>query len=442
MLELATTGDSRSSRRVSRRFLMDGGGEIALTPLEASAVLQAGPAAMRGLGLSLLLRAPAGSELEGIPTIKSGNVVGSGRYTSDLHDLELTVGPKIGNANLLQMMDFVGDGILPSNDDVTLSATRSEPVALVIEYVAREVRRFVERPSFRDYVRVEEMSARHPRGRFDTQRLVAWNWPRMEWHTLPCAYFDFTQDVPENRLLAAAVEAVSRLCVLLPPFVRERVRDHVFHSRRRLAGVTVPRQPERLLAGINYHRQNAHFRKIHKLCGMILSRSTVTLNDALPISFCTFALDMASLFERYVWRLFRHAFGNAMIPSRNDLVFPLGGTSHQIRLDGMFIGNVRRVIECKYKVVEDPSTLNFDEGNVLNAHLFQGIAYASHENVHADEVLVVYPALNLGRPVETTLTVSGFRSTAGKSLLVKVLLVSLAHPARTTVEALKQMLPP
>lgn len=152
---------------------------------------------------------------------------------------------------------------------------------------------------------------------------------------------------------------------------------------------------------------------------------------------------MAKLYESYVRGLFERAFGSEAVPAKNKLVFPLGGTAHQIELDGMLLDNrYRRVIECKYRIVEDRESLSFDEGELPNAHLFQTVAYAMHEDVRANEVILVYPALGLAHPVEEALTVSGFRTTSDDPLHIRVLLISLMHQASSVVQALRDTIPP
>jgi 5-methylcytosine-specific restriction endonuclease McrBC regulatory subunit McrC len=151
---------------------------------------------------------------------------------------------------------------------------------------------------------------------------------------------------------------------------------------------------------------------------------------------------MARLYERYVRRLFRRAFGPNAVPPKDQLTFPLGGTSHRIELDGLYRGETRRVIECKYRLVEDAQDLSFDEGEVLNSHLFQAVAYAAHQKVSANEALIIYPGVNLPQPMVEALRVTGFQSPGGVPLRVRVLLVSLAHPATATATALRDLLPP
>ena len=426
---------------VSRCVLTDGGAELAITPEQAHAVLEAGPQALTAMGLSLTLKRAAGS-LAAVPTLRSGNVIGGARFVSDRHVVELTIGPKVGTANILQIMEFCGDPMVPPDAGTSMASAPGHPVALVVEYVAREVRRFLDRPPFRDYLRVNDAAARRPRGRLNAEQLMTHTWPRMQWNVLPCSYFDFTADVPENRILAATVEAAGRLSVLLPADARVRVRDHLFHARRRLAGVSAPRQAAHVARSMRYHRQNAHFQPIHRLCEVLLSRSTLTFQGSPSVSFCAFAINVADLFERYVRRLFRLAFGADRVPLKRALSFPLGGTSHHISLDGLHLGETRRVIECKYRLVEDPNSLDFNEGAVPNAHLFQAVAYAAHESVRADEVLIVYPAVDVAEPVREVMRVSGFRAASGEALPVRIVLVSLNHPPAGIADALRAMLPP
>lgn len=425
------------SKAVVRRSVADGGAEIVLAKSEAEAILRSGPSVLRSLGITLSVRGAVSAASSPYFVLRSGNIVGGARFDSDEGPFELTISPKVGTANVLQMMDVVGEYPLPHQDAITMATAEADPVAWLVEYVARELRKFVERHSFRDYQRVVDLNARRPRGRVDVRATLNSNWPRMQWQTMPCSYFDFTQDVPENQIVAAAVEAAARLAAILPSDAKGRVQDHVFHTRRKLAGVTVVRSPLHLLRSVSYNRHNGHFKSIHQLCRLLLSRTSLAFNGELNASACAFSVDMAALFEGYVRAVFRRAFGAGAVPRKEELFFPLGGTAHHIHLDGMHLSSIRRVIECKYRLVENSGALSFDEGEIPNAHLFQCVAYACHEDVLADEAVICYPSVGTGNAVEEPLSVSGFRSASGKPLVLRVLLVSLAHPVVDVVRDLR-----
>jgi len=151
----------------------------------------------------------------------------------------------------------------------------------------------------------------------------------------------------------------------------------------------------------------------------------------------SFTLNMSDIFEQYVRRIFQKLYGPTKVPAKSKLRFKLYGTNLTIALDGL----VRRVppcvIECKYKLVEDPNSLNFDEGKLRNADIYQCVAYANHSEVKAAETLLCYPSnVPDGPPVQIVGHVRSFIGSEGRVIPVTIVLVNLGMSPVVVVESM------
>ena len=154
----------------------------------------------------------------------------------------------------------------------------------------------------------------------------------------------------------------------------------------------------RELAAIRYSRANAHFRGIHKLCGVLLQNETVVMEAGEHIPFTAFSLHMPTLFQDYVSALMNVALGQRFEGRQSELGYSTTFGKRGIILDGLIdSGDFRIVVEAKYRSLDDADGKTA-LATVPEEHVYQTIAYATHEQVRAAKGIIVYPIWDRSGP--------------------------------------------
>lgn len=188
------------------------------------------------------------------------------------------------------------------------------------------------------------------------------------------SYEEFTEDIPENRILLAAIERLGRL----QPRSRE-IRRGLRRLRARLQGVSLIDYTHRPLPAITFNRLNQHYRPAIRLATLILRNSSIA-HESGPVRSSGFLLDMNRVFEDFVYVALREELG------LTERAFPQECTGHRLYLDEdrkvrlkpdlswwregrpVFVGDV------KYKDLEADSALSSD--------LYQLVAYLTATGIN------------------------------------------------------------
>ena len=120
-------------------------------------------------------------------------------------------------------------------------------------------------------------------------------------------------------------------------------------------------------------------------------------------------------------------------------MFPVGADLSEIRLDGLVLWeDDKTVVECKYKIVQDPQTKEFSPSAIAADDIYQVVAYSVHEKVQAGSAILVYPSdRSAGDGVQPAAEIRSFR---GASLIpVTIVLMDLQAPAESHALGLKQV---
>jgi len=338
------------------------------------------------------------------------------------------------------MLEVCYGGLATSNDPGRAFRVDSPPAGLLIEYTVGRIEAFLKTQLFRGYSLKYEPEARHPKGHFDVGRFVTRNLPRLRLDVLSCSFFEFSQNVLENQILARTLLVAGRVAAYLPSEIRYRIANTIAAAKRFLPSVDAPHIDPEDLNRVLYTNRNKGFQPVHELCALLLSNASVSLSPGRRISFMSFSLAMDLLFERFVYRLFAMAIAPQTVIPKARLKFVIHGIGKDVELDGLIRNDRTTVVECKYKLIESGEALDFDEGRMRNADIFQCIAYATHTDVNADDVFLVYPSADAdGPPVRVATTIRSFQRRNGAIIPVKVLLVSLARPTIEVEEALRSV---
>jgi 5-methylcytosine-specific restriction enzyme subunit McrC len=319
-----------------------------------------------------------GGQLE----IKSLGWVG---YIPVSPELALRIQPKTKIANLFRMLEYAYDlrgfeflqGLVPSD---TLADFYQNLAKILASRVIARVRRGL----YRSYISENE-ELPYVRGRIDIATMMKAPW-RV---ALACNFEEHTADIDDNQLIAWTLNRIARsgLC-------GERVLPTVRTAYRSLIGAAraLPCTPDSCMDR-NYNRLNEDYRSLHSLCRFFLE-NTGPSHEIGDHATLPFLVDMASLFERFVWKWLQahpvmglqiRAQERVLIGENEDLEFKI-----DLLVTDAATGDAVAVIDTKYKVSESPST---DD-------VAQVVAYAEAKNCR--EAALVYPA-PLKRPLNTTI---------------------------------------
>jgi 5-methylcytosine-specific restriction enzyme subunit McrC len=287
--------------------------------------------------------------------------------------------PKVPIANVLRMLEVVYDlsnlQIPPGTFEATTLHEFYERMANIF---ARRVIDRCTRGIYRAYIGVHEELIT-VRGRVLMHEAMA----RPQRIALPCVYDDFTADLPENQILAFALQRIrqSGLCSEehALPFVRKAGRLVAVHA----TPVTFTAVE---CLGRRYNRLNADYALLHALAHFFLSHTGPTIYEGNRAT-VPFLIPMARLFEVYVPRWLARRVSTL----RQDLVideqFPFSLDAAAVigfRIDGI----IRNRANTQPQVVFDTK---YQRPNAPSADdVAQAIAYA--QVVGAPEAVLVYPA--------------------------------------------------
>lgn len=294
-----------------------------------------------------------------------------------IDDLSITIHPKVPVSTVLFLIAYSIDpedwhdlDFQFDQEDLLLEAMAPGFITLTRHALARGLRR--------DYRHREDaLQAVKGRIRFDDQiRRRFGRFPPAE-----VTYDEFTEDVPENQLLLAAVERLGRL--------RPRsnaVRRKLRRLRARFRGVSWVDYSWQPLPEIMFTRLNEHYRPAVRLARLILRESSISQRRGERRS-SSFLVDMNDVFEDFAVTALREVLG------LSDRAFPQQARGRRLWLDEarkvqlkpdlswwqsgtpVFVGDV------KYKDVE--------EGSVASSDLYQVMAYLEATGLTSG--LLVYP---------------------------------------------------
>jgi 5-methylcytosine-specific restriction endonuclease McrBC regulatory subunit McrC len=192
---------------------------------------------------------------------------------------------------------------------------------------------------------------------------------------------------------------------------------------------------------MKYSRANLAYKQVHNVCRLLILNASVGLLPRQRIEFFAFAIDASSIYEQYVAMLFDRASRGLPLRSKRSKSYAVAGMAKAIRLDGLLAGDRNIVVECKYKLVEDPDTLEFRDEKVRSEDLLQTVAYCNHAAVRGGAAFLVYPR-ERGRPgkgFSIVRTCTSFLS-GEQPLDVHVALINVAESPETLVSDIHRSL--
>lgn len=318
-----------------------------------------------------------------------------------LETVELRVVPKLagdqlGLVRLIQAVSGI-DALRRLDADATLDAAGDSLLELVALLFADELERLMRRGLLSGYVEKEDELAM-VRGRILADRQVLRRFGRLD--RVHCRYDELEHDVDENRLLLAALRAVTR-------------HVHSADIHRRLARMRLVLEPvcdlhgvdtRELRQAISYDRLNAHYETAHQLANLILDGLGVEdLFSGGSTRIFAFMIDMSLLFERFVEKVVSWA-----LPSKEFTVSRQASSSSIVRfaetrkpyakvIPDLVVtrrepGGSSLPIDAKYKLYD---LKKIDQGDLYQAFLYSfawGTKSREGTGVVPPAAVLLYPA--------------------------------------------------
>ena len=318
-------------------------------------------ATLRETGLVTVLPAHGG-----LWTVLPAGTVGAVQVGNLL--IEVTPKQKVGLSRLLFLLGYAANPGFRPEDVAGIEDT--DLFAALGESLARQGLRALERGALSGYVHVED-ALRTVRGRIR----VGDQMTRRPGMLLPVevAYDDFTVDIPENRILRAAVRIMMQV-----PRLSDDVRWRLAHLDSKLDGVSELRFGAPLPVWAE-SRLNAHYVPALRLAEIILRNMSAEAGLGRH-SVASFVVNMATVFEDFLTTALKEALDRypgetvGQYQAFLDEAEPIGRRGDRVRMMVDIVHSVDGipgiVFDAKYKAAS-PS------GVYPNADHYQMLAYCT-----------------------------------------------------------------
>lgn len=280
--------------------------------------------------------------------LKSKHWVGYIPLDEDFH---LVLQPRISVSNLFRMLEYAYDlksfRFLEGEYE---GGTIEDLFERLARFLALKVTARARQGLHRDYVARREESG-ILKGRVDMRDLALRPWQVQR----VCHYEEHTTDTEENQILIWTLLSILRSGICGPRSISE-----VNAGYRSLRGLVTPQQvsPERLLSQ-TYSRLNQDYSSMHALCRFFLEHLGPTY-EAGERQMLPFLVNMASLFERFVYRWLDSHLPKGITVRAHHKVTLGGGGDYHFDVD-LVLRDLRRkrdicVLDTKYKETARPSS--------------------------------------------------------------------------------------
>ncbi|MEU5659989.1 restriction endonuclease [Streptomyces sp. NPDC047737] len=296
----------------------------------------------------------------GLWTVRGNQRVGTVRLRTRSGDaIHLHLRPKLGIRDLLFLLSYSSTD--PWRPEPVTAATTDDLLPALADLLARTARRTLESGVLHGYREVEEDLPLIRGSIRATAQLRRTGLP------LPISvrYDDHTPDIPENRILLAALHLAAYL-----PGVPQPTRLTLRHLADRLPGVR-RLHPGESLPVWTPTRLNARYSQALRLAELLLTGRSIQQEGGAPIVADGFLLDLPRVFERFLTMTLSAATARHGIRCAPQDAHPLdkaGRTSVRPDLVLYRQGRPVSVVDAKYTSLE---------GKASREHLYQLLAYCT-----------------------------------------------------------------
>lgn len=288
---------------------------------------------------------------------------------------EVRISPKLPIKRLFFMMGYANGRRIWRDEDAQLDSD-TDVLATVARVFIRRMRQAIAQGLLQGYVSIHE-SQSVVRGRIDFDEQLKRR-PGIA-SPMAVAYDEFTVDIQENRMLAAAVGRLLRL-----PQIDVDSRRLLKRYEMVFQGVSLL-QPGTPVGNVRFDRRNEHYRPAYELAALIVSGSSLEHRFGTT-SASGFLMNVADVYEDFLGAAIKEALertngGTVSLQLRGYLD---AASRLRIKPDIAWStnGKVAAIVDAKYKA-QKPA-------GYPNADVYQMLAYCSRYSLH--EGHLVYAA--------------------------------------------------
>ena len=274
-------------------------------------------------------------------------------------ETQVIVKPKVSVTRLLEML--VAAGASPWLDEAVDLAENQDPIDALAGVFISSVEKALLAGVLQGYKSVED-STTVLRGRLRMGAQIARH--RGQVQPLEVVYDDFTEDIPENQIIAAATRKLLRLHSLSSEHRRRLLR-----IEKRLMGIT-PWAAGGRIPEVVFTRLNLRYQMPIKIATLILDNDAVLFDVGTRVA-TTFLVNMYQLFEDFVGQVLqRSSPPDTMVSLQHPATLDIYGRIN-MKPDVVWMrgGRPIAVADLKYKSI--------DNKTLPNADVYQALAYAT-----------------------------------------------------------------
>jgi 5-methylcytosine-specific restriction enzyme subunit McrC len=306
-------------------------------------------------------------------------------------NLSLHLQPKVPLKNVFGMLDYAYS---LKTFRFLEGLTHCDSIEDLFDRLAGHLARLISDRSRKGLYRTYISQTNHQsfiRGRLDMSHLT-----RKPWSTqIQCHYKEQTADIEDNQILLWTLRQIAfRLPQPSPNLPRVRRAYHTLQNT-----VTLTPISPRACLNRQYNRLNDDYQPLHALCRFFLEQCGPN-HERGDRKMLPFLVNMAQLYELFIAEWLKANAEKDLAPHNLEVKAQVSGfldkeqPYFQYKIDLVLIdtlsGNVRYVLDTKYKAPEHPS----------HSDLYQIFTYAASQN--CSEAVLVYPK-SLSKPLNTNL---------------------------------------
>jgi len=352
----------------------------------------------------------------------ASHIVGATRLYSDNAELLLRIEPKIGNAALFKILNFIDDS--PFKDEEAASFTSTDDLAFhqaarCISIICSAINGLGNKV----YIDVELDNQDSIKGRPDYIDYFTKKIPGHRPNKINIHCQELSLNHLRNQIFLAALNKSRLLLCGSSKYVDEKRR--ALSAISLLRGTTnrpsfEAKEIESAIRLAAHHHRAALFS-----AQRILQNISIGLSPGKSHSYFKFLINMNDVFQRYAISLFNKASGGTYRPGcRSHWIDEI---NREMKLDGFLVSSDSRiVIECKYKKIES----NTDR--ILLPDIYQINSYCAHRSILANCGFLVYPG-GSASDVRGARILTKIHSVTGGAMIIYIVEINLSKPPRDII---------
>ena len=322
------------------------------------------------------------------------------------------VSPKIKETDFLTMVNYAYDFNI--NLDKETARVDQQPrniSAIFIKYFLIQLQDFLNHELKRSFIKKEEYLQSKVKGKIMLSTYLTNGVSKNKNTIVPCQFYEIQVDCLENQIIRYTTELVR---IVIPHLVFSKsLRIELIGLCNRLLQRMEMISFTRISPGdfnrIRYSGRFRNYRHIHELCQLMIQAAKIQMK-AGKHSFQGFSIDMNMLFEKFVSGVLKKETDLKVTPQKTRK-FSIGSNIKAIRVDG-WLSQQKIVFDTKYKeafeAYQENEVTVLGPVKVLNADIYQIIAYCNHHYFKNSTGVLIYPTASESASTSNYYSVKGF----------------------------------